>query len=306
MTRRVPRLRPLDRALLCTAGGVSALVLGIVSFAPGAGWAAAGVGAAGLAGLAALGGIAWGEVRARRLRTRHAAELVRLRAALAHRERLSALGLATAGIVHDLRGPLAALQLGVELLQTPGLPDETRARVDRNLGVSVLRMRAQVDGLLAHARPDGGVPADPAEAAALAHRLVDLGGRHRICVDLPAAPGRVRLAAGGLTQVLLNLLDNALQAGTRVALEGTWGRTAAVLRVHDDGPGVAPGDRDRIFEPFHSGRATRGGTGLGLHCARALVEQAGGHLTVEDSLLGGACFVVWLPWELEAPQAMAS
>jgi two-component system, NtrC family, sensor kinase len=91
-----------------------------------------------------------------------------------------------------------------------------------------------------------------------------------------------------------------------VELEGAWGRTAAVLRIHDDGPGVGPSERERIFQPFQSGRPVGEGTGLGLHCARALVEQAGGRLTVEDSTMGGACFVVWLPWQAEAPQALAS
>jgi signal transduction histidine kinase len=197
VNRRTPRLRPLDRALLCTAGGVSLLVFGIVLFAPSASWAAEAVAAIGGAGLAALGGIAWGERRLRRMRDRHATEVVRLRAAIAHRDRLASLGLSTAGIVHDLRGPVSALQMGVELLSAEGLPTETQARVQVNLAASVDRLRAQVDGLLTHARPDGGTAADPAEAAELAHRLVDLGGRRRISVNLPEAPRRVRLAQGG-------------------------------------------------------------------------------------------------------------
>lgn len=305
MSRRTRRLRPLDRALLCTAGSVSTLVLGIVLMARSASWSAAAVAAVGGAGLAALGGIAWGECRIRRMRDRHGTEIVRLRAALAHRGRLSSLGLATAGIVHDLRGPVSAMQMGVELLAAEGLPPETRARVQVNLATTVARMQGQVDGLLTHARPDGGGAADPAEAAELAHRLVDLGGRRRVSANLPETAQRVRLAQGRLTQVIVNLLDNALKAGRRVELEGAWGRTAAVLRVHDDGGGVPPSERERIFQPFQSTRAAAQGSGLGLYCARTLVEEAGGRLTVEDSPLGGACFVVWLPWEAEDQQALA-
>lgn len=305
MSRRAPRLRALDRALLVIAGGVTLVVFGIVLLAPGAPWAVSVVAAVGLMGVGALGGVAWGEARARKLRAAHATEVVRLRAELAHRDRLASLGLATAGIVHDLRGPVSAVQMGLQVLALPDLDGAATARVRDNLETSMAHMRTQVDALLDFSRPDGGGAADPASAAQLATRLVDLDGRRRIQALIPPAPGRVPLAEGGLAQVLVNLLDNALKAGRAVEVEGTWGRTGATLRVHDDGPGVAAAERARIFQPFVSDRAPGEGTGLGLHCARALVEEAGGRLTVEDSRLGGACFVVWLPWA-EAEVALAS
>jgi signal transduction histidine kinase len=122
-------------------------------------------------------------------------------------------------------------------------------------------------------------------------------------VPLPAQVDSIRLQ-----QVLLNLLSNAFKFtppdGTiRIELRsGTSGATAH-LEVADSGPGIAPDRRGEVFERFHQldGSSTRkmGGTGLGLHIARELVDLHGGSLGVGDAPEGGALFVVDLP--VEAP-----
>ncbi|MEW6487620.1 MAG: ATP-binding protein [Thermodesulfobacteriota bacterium] len=73
------------------------------------------------------------------------------------------------------------------------------------------------------------------------------------------------------------------------------------LRVEDTGPGVPPGEADRIFEPFYSLRA--GGTGLGLSIAHTIVSDHGGHIALESPSGGGAAFSVRLPAAAEAEPA---
>ena len=102
-------------------------------------------------------------------------------------------------------------------------------------------------------------------------------------------------------QVLLNIVQNALamvdaENGTvAISIAQNPTNTARCgIAVHDNGPGVSPADRERIFTPFWTGRDD--GTGLSLPVAQSLVELHGGTLTVRDSdLLGGACFIVSLP-----------
>ncbi len=122
---------------------------------------------------------------------------------------------------------------------------------------------------------------------------------------VPVAP--VALSAAKLTQVLLNLVMNAAHAigasETSAASELTGrivvrartvdGRTR--IEVEDDGPGVPPELRDRLFEPFVTSKPAGEGTGLGLAVCRALVDAAGGALTVEDVAPHGARFVIDLP-----------
>ena len=107
-----------------------------------------------------------------------------------------------------------------------------------------------------------------------------------------------------LQQVLLNLLSNAFKFtppdGTiRIELRDTPEGDTAQLEVADSGPGIEPERRSEVFERFHQldGSSTRkmGGTGLGLHIARELVDLHGGSLGVGDAPEGGALFVVELP-----------
>lgn len=130
-------------------------------------------------------------------------------------------------------------------------------------------------------------------AQSLAARLAT-GGRLTLRVSEPG------LAAWGnrdaLCGALVNLVENALGVigpNAVVSIEASRGSNGLVeLRVADNGPGIAPGERERIFEPFYSARA--GGTGLGLAVARGVAMAHGGALRCEpcDS---GALFVLTLP-----------
>jgi signal transduction histidine kinase len=114
------------------------------------------------------------------------------------------------------------------------------------------------------------------------------------------APVRVPGDAGQLQRALRNLLDNAVRhAEHAVAVETVEVADEAIVTVDDDGPGVAPAARDRIFDRFtrlDEGRSARdGGSGLGLAITRTIAERHGGSVSVTDSPLGGARFELRLP-----------
>jgi signal transduction histidine kinase len=103
-----------------------------------------------------------------------------------------------------------------------------------------------------------------------------------------------------LFRVVFNLVENAIKhtrAGARVAIATRTDDGAAVLEVRDDGPGIAPEDRERIFERFYRADPARerGGAGLGLPLTRAIVVLHGGRITVTGGPGAGSCFRVILP-----------
>jgi two-component system, OmpR family, sensor kinase len=103
-----------------------------------------------------------------------------------------------------------------------------------------------------------------------------------------------------LTRVLTNLADNARRAGRQVRIEVRREGGQAVAEVTDDGPGVPPADRDRVFERFVRLEAGPGRNGLGLPIARAVARAHGGDLTCEDAP-AGARFVLRVPAEEKVP-----
>jgi signal transduction histidine kinase len=120
-------------------------------------------------------------------------------------------------------------------------------------------------------------------------------------VDIEGEP-LVALPGPRLTQVLLNLVLNAGAAVAttrrddgRVTVRVRAAGDRVRIEVEDDGPGVAPGVRDRLFEPFVTTKEVGEGTGLGLAVCRGLVESAGGEIALDTTYTGGARFVVALP-----------
>jgi len=98
-----------------------------------------------------------------------------------------------------------------------------------------------------------------------------------------------------LPELFANLVENALKhsGGSRVVIEASETEAGVAVTVADDGMGIPPGERDRIFEKGHSGRDSNG-SGLGMHLVSRLVSQYGGEITVDESRLGGARFDVTL------------
>ena len=118
-------------------------------------------------------------------------------------------------------------------------------------------------------------------------------------LESEAAPGLPNVAVGddGLRQLLLNLALNAVAVtpdGGRVQLVARGMGLGVELCILDEGPGVPEAERARVFDLFHSTRPGSHG-GLGLAISHRIVEEAGGHIAIEDAPGGGALFRVWLP-----------
>ncbi|MCU0684770.1 MAG: HAMP domain-containing histidine kinase [Polyangiaceae bacterium] len=222
-----------------------------------------------------------------------------------HRQRLEATGRAAVALAHGLRLPLDTLCERARSLDGPardGLGDDARVAL-RDISASAARLLDTVDAVLAYNRPEGegagsAALADVVAAAALAVRPVMLAQGNALTVEHDGAIGRVRGGPLALTQVFVNLLLNAFEAGgagaeVRVATERREGPDGLVAyaRVSDDGPGVLPALGPRLFEPFFTTKPGR--SGLGLTLAREAAVAAGGDVRLEPSARG-ACFAVLL------------
>ena len=206
-----------------------------------------------------------------------------------------------AAVAHDLRTPLVVVKGYAQLLESAGASDldEGRQLVD-GLLEGTDRMGAVIDALLSIARLDVTIPDTPTDATAVV-RLVEQELREDIAhldASLEVGPMASAWAAPThLAQILTNLVGNALKfAGhdraPRVRVEAHRVPGATEFTVDDDGPGIRPVERDRIFELFTRGRDAEGrpGTGIGLATARKIVESHHGSIRCEDSPLGGARF----------------
>ena len=183
-------------------------------------------------------------------------------------------------IGHDLKTPLAALRVRIESVED----DTERAK----MAATIEDITRSLDDILSLARV--GRPSDPLEPtdlsaliAQVAEEFEDLGepvvfaGAERVVLSLRAT---------WLRRAVRNLVVNALRYGkvARISLAREGAR--AVIRIEDDGPGIAEGQMGRMLEPFTRGEPSRssttGGAGLGLTLARAIAEQHGGALRLEN------------------------
>ena len=219
-------------------------------------------------------------------------------------DRLAALGALAAEVAHEIRNPLVTLQTFVQLLPERREDPEFLERYLEVVSDELRRMNRLLDLLVEHAQPPGPVVAmdharvEPA-LASLAELLRQRALVRGIALHFDSAPDLPSVVLGGdaLHQVLINLAQNALDAtpeGGRVDVTAHCTGPAVELCVRDQGPGIDSSQRERIFEPFYSTRSDRPG-GIGLAITRRLVEEAGGHIEVEENASGGSCFRVWVP-----------
>jgi PAS domain S-box-containing protein len=209
---------------------------------------------------------------------------------------------------HELRAPLMALGGNLELLRMKGLDDAERAEIVNDLFHETARLSRLVNDLLALARGDSAAPMKR-ERVALRGLLLEawrlaraLDGHNFVLGTLETCD--VNGDADRLKQLGLILLENAVKytpKGGTIRLESTCTEAWAEFRVSDTGPGIAPGDLERVFERFYRADKARtpgadpGGTGLGLPIARQIVEAHGGSIHLESELGVGTTAVVRLP-----------
>ncbi|WP_189259475.1 HAMP domain-containing sensor histidine kinase [Lentzea flava] len=205
-----------------------------------------------------------------------------------------------ANVSHELRTPISALQAVLENV-VDGVAVADAATMKTALAQTE-RLGRLVTELLDLSKIDAGVLSLNRETLSVSSLVADVVAE--AAVAAPAAsfsidvPGDLTVFADGerLHQVLVNLVDNAARHGPTgglVSVSGSCSGGSVVLEVRDEGPGIAPEDRSRIFERFTRGeRAGGGGTGLGLAIARWVVDLHGGTIAVVDP---GSCIRVTLP-----------
>ncbi|GAB3880362.1 ATP-binding protein [Microbispora bryophytorum] len=209
---------------------------------------------------------------------------------------------------HELRTPLAALRARLDEAVLYPADVDPRQTIKEVLTV-VDRLKTIIDDLLVLARLRAGDPAayEPIDVGALVtEEVAALAGGVPVHVD---ADRDVRVLGNRiqLIRVIDNLLINARRhAGTTIEVTVRRAEGSAVITVQDDGAGIAPQDRERVFEPFvrldDSRRREPGGSGLGLAISRDIAHAHNGTLTTEDSSRG-ARFVLRLPTTDRRPPA---
>jgi len=232
-------------------------------------------------------------------------------------------------VSHDLRSPLTAISAAAEALKSQSLSPEERADMVSVVGGESRRLSRLIENLLELSRLQAGAAQPRREWCSIEELLGEAVGELRseqghfdLSVD-PELP-LVRLDPAQMSRALVNVLENARRhsgghpvsvraravhggAGARRAETddgggGSPGERSAhgdriVVRVVDRGPGIAPGQREQVFQPFYRGApgADHGGSGLGLAIARGFTEANGGTLHVESLPGQGATFVFELP-----------
>jgi two-component system sensor histidine kinase HydH len=226
---------------------------------------------------------------------RHQREMLRA-------EQLSAVGQLAASVAHEVRNPLTAVKMLVEVGMRPKNAKSLTADDLRVIHGEIARVERIVQNLLDFARlpePQTAV-CDLRDIIAQSVELVQARARQQhveIRVHRGDDPVSYEVDRNQFCTVLVNLCLNALDAMPKggileINLEAAPG-TGVRLTVCDTGPGIAQEMSKRLFTPFASTKAT--GTGLGLNISQRIVEEHGGRLSGDNRPQGGACFAIWLP-----------
>lgn len=251
------------------------------------------------------------EIRAEKIeleRARFAAE-----AELLKSERLSVLGQLTATVAHELRNPLSAIRNTLftvkEITGNAGLKlDRPIARMERSIG----RCDRIISDLLEYARTRElirtSVRFDRWVADVLAEQTV--APPIVLALELGAGDLIVPIDADRLQRVVINLVENAAEAlgelpadrEMRITVQTAATEDELVLTIADSGPGIAPENLDRVFEPLFSTKSF--GTGLGLPTVKQIVNQHDGIIVVDSEVGQGTRVIVRLPLEAVAMQDM--
>lgn len=221
---------------------------------------------------------------------------------LAHADRLATLGELAAQLAHEVRNPLTGLSSALQVLEREAPAGSPRRGLIDKMLLQLSRMDKTMGDFLRYARLPEAAPRPFALKEALARVLFLIGPRLKaqtvhLVQRVPDSLPRLLGDPGQLEQVFLNLCLNAAQAmpegGTLEVTASPQGEGAVLVTVRDTGVGIAPGDLERVFEPFFTTR--EGGSGLGLPITRQIVLAHGGELWLESEPGRGTTAHVRLP-----------
>jgi signal transduction histidine kinase len=230
-------------------------------------------------------------------------EKSRLQEQLRHADRLATIGQLAAGVAHELNEPLGSVLGFAQLAEkAPNLPEQTRDDIEKAIQAS-LHAREVVKKLMFFARR---MP--PKKTQVNLNRLVEQGlyflesrcAKEEIEVSRSLTPDLPEIIAdpGQLTQVLVNLVVNAVQAmpkGGELKVETSTGEEHISLVVEDTGAGMSDEVIKKLFIPFFTTKDIDEGTGLGLSVVHGIVTSHGGTIKVDSKLGRGTRFEIKLP-----------
>ena len=224
-------------------------------------------------------------------------ELASANAALQRSKRLAALGEMAAGIAHEIRNPLASIQLYANMLESD-LEDRPEQRdLAEKIASGVQGLDGIVNDVLTFSREIRPRPVLADVDDAIERALQDVRPMieaHAVSVQRPHDPAMLYFDPDLMNQVLVNLIRNAAEAMPRggvIAIDARHDEANTTLTLRDTGPGIDADDIDRIFNPFFTTRAT--GTGLGLAIVHRIIDAHAGSIAVHND--HGAVFTICLP-----------
>ena len=207
-------------------------------------------------------------------------------------------------VSHELRTPLARIHFAIDLIRVADTPEERQTRVD-TLNRSATELDDLVNELLQYLQIETGlleVHREELPLRATTQELYDelVPQNPHLKMDFGADLSQTELIAvldqRRTRRVLRNIIANATRfAASHIQLNAVINDGDLLIHIDDDGPGIREEDRARIFEPFFRSATNGGSAGLGLALVYHFLTSVGGHVTVTDSPLGGARFVLDVP-----------
>ena len=231
------------------------------------------------------------------------AQLIEAEEQLAKAQKFSALGKMSAYLAHEIKNPLSSIKGSAEIL-VDEFPKEHPSREFVDILVRETgRLQSTVEDVLKFSREKGAAAESLASLPEVAYHVAALleGPIKEKSINLRfhgmEAGEDFPVVEGKITQVLLNIMLNSIDAvhhdEGEIHISFEQQDAGGAIEVCDNGQGIPKQYRERVFEPFYTGKAD--GTGLGLLISRKIVEGFGGEITVADGIDGGACFRIFLP-----------
>lgn len=238
----------------------------------------------------------------------------RMEEKIRHLDKLAALGRFSSSMAHEIRNPLTGIVAGIQYIKrVGGIADDHNENITFILN-EVNRIDRLISDILSVVKP-GDLLQHPSQIESIVKSALtsirELADRKsvRFATKFPVHTRPVMIDSDRLTQVMINLFKNAVEAsheGGEVRVKVSFpmevndvlfddARNLVIIEVADDGHGFTEADKSKIFEPFFTTKP--GGTGLGLYVTHGIIEQHGGYILVDSTDGRGTLFTIYLPVE---------